>query len=145
LIYKSVSSVRSIVARLQSTDLDRLADIAACPTQFQQYIPGTDYRVHVVGDELFASEIVSCVADYRYGSAGQVTMHSFELPQDIADRCVRLAAEFGLAVAGIDLRRSPDGEWYCFEVNPAPAFSYYEDRTGQAIGNAIACLLAAGP
>jgi hypothetical protein len=145
VIYKSVSSVRSKVARLQLADLDRLADIQACPTQFQQYIPGIDYRVHVVGDEVFASEIVSCVADYRYGGDGQVTMHPFELPRDVADRCVRLAAEIGLVVAGIDLRRNPDGEWYCFEVNPAPAFSFYEDRTGQPIGNAIARLLAAGP
>jgi glutathione synthase/RimK-type ligase-like ATP-grasp enzyme len=49
-----------------------------------------------------------------------------------------------LPVAGIDLRRTPEGEWYCFEVNPSPAFTYYESRTGQPIGRAIAKLLAAG-
>jgi D-alanine-D-alanine ligase-like ATP-grasp enzyme len=49
-----------------------------------------------------------------------------------------------LHVAGIDLRRTPDGEWYCFEVNPSPAFLYYETATGLPIAAAIARILAAG-
>jgi hypothetical protein len=50
-----------------------------------------------------------------------------------------------LPLAGIDLRRSRvDGEWYCFEVNPSPGFSYYEEATGLPIGAAIARLLMAG-
>jgi len=53
-----------------------------------------------------------------------------------------LAASLDLVVAGIDLRRTPDGEWYCFEVNPSPAFSYYESATHQPISAAIAALLA---
>jgi glutathione synthase/RimK-type ligase-like ATP-grasp enzyme len=43
-----------------------------------------------------------------------------------------------LVVAGIDLRRTPEGRWVCFEVNPSPAFVYYEEATGQPIGDAIA-------
>ena len=46
-----------------------------------------------------------------------------------------------LHVAGIDLRRTPDGEWFCFEVNPSPAFLYYETATGLPIAAAIAQLL----
>jgi len=49
-----------------------------------------------------------------------------------------------LAVAGIDLRRTPEDEWYCFEVNPSPAFSFYEEATHQPIAEAIAALLAGG-
>jgi D-alanine-D-alanine ligase-like ATP-grasp enzyme len=48
-----------------------------------------------------------------------------------------------LPVAGIDLRRTPQGEWYCFEVNPSPAFAYYEAATHQPIAEAIAGLLMA--
>jgi len=48
-----------------------------------------------------------------------------------------------LAVAGIDLRRTPDGQWFCFEVNPSPGFIYYEQATGQPMAEAIARLLAA--
>ena len=47
-----------------------------------------------------------------------------------------------LPLAGIDLRRTPQGEWYCFEVNPSPAFTYYEQITGQPISQAVALLLA---
>ena len=54
VIYRSISSVRSIVSRLTPKHVRRLDDIAWCPTQFQRYIPGNDYRVHVVGDEVFA-------------------------------------------------------------------------------------------
>jgi hypothetical protein len=35
------------------------------------------------------------------------------------------------ATRGIDLKVTPDDEVCCFEVNPSPAFSYYEGSTGQ--------------
>jgi D-alanine-D-alanine ligase-like ATP-grasp enzyme len=53
-----------------------------------------------------------------------------------------LAAALHLSVAGIDLRKTPEGEWVCFEVNTSPAFTYYEEATGQPIAHAIAELLA---
>jgi hypothetical protein len=145
VIYKSVSGARSIVSRLRPEHADRLADVSFCPTQFQQYVSGTDYRVHVVGDEPFACEVISEADDYRYPGRHEVEIHARRLPRDVEDRCRLLAAAVRLPVAGIDLRRTPEGKWYCFEVNPSPAFTYYENRTGQPIGNAIARLLAAGP
>ena len=57
---------------------------------------------------------------------------------------VRLAEGLGLAFAGIDLKITPDNRVYCFEVNPSPAFSYYEANTGQPIARAVAEYLAAG-
>jgi glutathione synthase/RimK-type ligase-like ATP-grasp enzyme len=146
VIYKSVSGVRSVVSRLGPKQQGRLADIENCPTQFQQYIRGTDYRVHVVGDKVFAAEIVSTADDYRY--AGR-TGHSIEIracapEHELAERCRRLAAELSLPVAGIDLRRTPEGRWYCFEVNPSPGFTFYQDATGQKIAEAVASLLAGG-
>jgi hypothetical protein len=32
----------------------------------RQHIPGTDHRIHVVGDEVFACEVRSEADDYRY-------------------------------------------------------------------------------
>ena len=142
VVYKSISGVRSVVSRLTPAAADRLADVAFCPTQFQQYVPGRDVRVHVVGQALFASEAFSRADDYRYPGRQPVAIRACHLPTDVADRCRTLAASFGLCVAGIDLRLTPEGAWYCFEVNPAPAFPYYESRTGQPIGRAIARLLA---
>ena len=144
VIYKSVSSLRSIVSRLQPEHVGRLADVTFCPTQFQQYIKGCDYRVHVVGSEVFACEVSTDATDYRYPNGNPVRIRSCSLPQDVEDRCRLLAARMNLPVAGIDLRRSPDGEWYCFEVNPSPAFSYYQSESGQPISSAITRLLING-
>jgi glutathione synthase/RimK-type ligase-like ATP-grasp enzyme len=47
----------------------------------------------------------------------------------------------GLGFAGIDLKITPDDEIYCFEVNPSPAFSYYESNTGQRISEGVAAAL----
>jgi glutathione synthase/RimK-type ligase-like ATP-grasp enzyme len=146
VIYKSISGVRSIVNRLTAENADRLADLHWCPTQFQQYVPGRDYRVHVAGEETFGTEIVSEADDYRYAARkGQkATLRACELPSDVAQRCVHLARSMELPVAGIDLRYHPAGRWFCFEVNPSPAFSYYQNETGQPIAAAITRILTAG-
>jgi len=144
VIYKSISGVRSIVSRLTSRDMTRLDRVTWCPTQFQQYIPGFDYRVHVVGDEVFACEVISDADDYRYAGQRATTaeLRPYEIPAGIADRCRALVASLGLHVGGVDLRCRPDGRWFCFEVNPSPAFSFYQAATGQPISEAVAKLLA---
>ena len=141
VVYKSLSGIRSIVSRLAPEDLDRLDDLVWCPTQFQQYIAGDDYRVHVVGDDLFACRIASAADDYRYADAS-VSMRACDLPADVARRCVELATAMDLPVAGLDLRRSNDGSWYCFEVNPSPGYTYFQESTSQPIDESIAQLLA---
>jgi len=40
-------------------------------------------------------------------------------------------------VAGFDFRVTPDGDWYCLEMNPVPTFLPYEMATSQRIGEAI--------
>lgn len=147
VVYKSVSGVRSIVSRLTPDHCDRLADIRWCPTQFQAYVPGTDVRVHVVGNDVFACEVLSDADDYRYAArqGSETRLRPYVLPDDCADRCVKLAARLGLLVAGVDLRRTPDERWYCFEVNPSPGFTYYQEETQQPIDRAIAQLLINAP
>jgi len=144
VIYKSISSIRSIVSRLTPEHMERLDNVTWCPTQFQQYIPGNDYRAHVVGEEVFACEVVSTADDYRYATrqGATVEIRPYTLPKRIADRCVALTTALKMKVVGIDLRCTPNGEWYCFEVNPSPAFTYYQNTTGLPIDEAIARLLA---
>jgi glutathione synthase/RimK-type ligase-like ATP-grasp enzyme len=140
LIYKSISGIRSIVKALDEDDLGRLEDIRWCPVQFQALVPGNDVRVHVVDQEVFPTEIVSDKVDYRYASrnGGSATLRAIELAPDIAKQCVALTRGLGLAFAGIDLKITPDGEIFCFEVNPCPAFSFYEANTEQPIAHAVA-------
>jgi hypothetical protein len=142
VVYKSISGVRSRVARLDANARQRIADVAYCPTQFQAYIPGRDYRVHVVGEQVFACEVRSQADDYRYGLDNNLSIWATRLPREIEERAVVMTKAMALEVAGIDLRRTPEGEWYCFEVNPSPGFTFYEQFSGQGVANAIARFLA---
>lgn len=144
VIYKSVSGVRSIVQTLGEADLARLGQIRWCPTQFQEYVEGGDVRVHVIGRTAFATAVRTTGTDYRYArrDGGETELTAVELPSELVERCVALTAGLGLAFAGVDLKITPDGRAYCFEVNPCPAFSYYELNTGQPIARAVAAHLA---
>jgi RimK-like ATP-grasp domain len=147
VIYKSISGVRSIVQTLNDSDLARLELIRWCPTQFQVYVAGTNVRVHVIGSEVFATAVHTSATDYRYADRQQdgfTELEPYALPNELAERCVALSQALELPFAGIDLKISPEGEAFCFEVNPSPAFSFYESQTGQPIARAVARYLADG-
>lgn len=139
LIYKSTSSIRSIVREFDPAQKTDLARIRSLPTQFQARIDGTNIRVHVVGESVFATGIVSLAVDYRYAQRDdlEVAMRALDLPVDVAARCVQLSKALDLPFCGIDLMRTPDDEYYCFEVNPSPAYSYFELESGQPIAQAV--------
>lgn len=144
LIFKSASGVRSIVRPLDARARSRLDRIRHCPTLFQKRLTGTNVRVHVVGTEAFATEIDSDGLDYRYaGTEGLATdLRATTLDARTRWLCIRAAHELGLPLAGLDLMLADDGRSYCFEVNPSPAYSWYEDATGQPIARALARWLA---
>lgn len=131
VIVKSTSAVRSIV-RLVSVDEDFSA-VAWCPTQFQAHVPGVEYRVHVVGNQVFSHRVHSQAVDYRYGGG---TVSVTLLPPEVEQRCVALTRQLGLELAGLDLRHTPDGRWVCFEANTSPAWTCYD--AGGFIADALA-------
>ena len=143
VIYKSASGVRSIVATLKPEDFPRLERIRWCPTQFQAQLVGENLRVHVIGEQVFATRIHTQAVDYRYAArqGSSTELETIELDPQLERRCVGLARSLGLAFAGIDLMLTGD-EVFCFEVNPNPGFSYYENITGQPIARAVAEYLA---
>ncbi len=139
VIYKSVSSIRSIVKTLSDIKLNELNKVRHLPTQFQAFVPGTNVRVHVVGDKVFATEIVTDAIDYRYANEENldIEMVPMNLPSEITARCLNLSRMLNLPLCGIDLKRTPDNDYYCFEVNPSPAYSYYQENSGQDIATGI--------
>jgi len=143
VIYKSVSGTRSIVGELREADHARFDEVRWCPTQMQERIAGVDVRVHVVGEELFACTVSSDAVDYRYAhlTGQRVDISRCSLPDDCAERCLALSRATHLPLAGIDLRRTEASEWYCFEINPSPGFTYYQQATGAPIDVAIANVL----
>ncbi len=145
VIYKSIGGVRSRVALLGDEALARI-DGAACAMQLQEYVSGTDLRVHVLGDAVFPCTIESAAVDYRYPGEGsqEPNIATCELPDEIAVRCVNLTRLLGLSFTGIDLRHAADGRWICFEANPSPGYTFYEQATGVPITEALTALLGRG-
>jgi glutathione synthase/RimK-type ligase-like ATP-grasp enzyme len=144
LVYKSTSSVRSIVRTLDDSARRRFDRLHSLPTQFQRHEDGTDVRVHVVGDRVFAARARTEAVDYRYATQDgvDVTIEPAEIPDAVAGRCVELAALLDLPFCGIDLRECPDGTWVCFEVNPSPGYSWYESAAGLPISRHLVMWLA---
>lgn len=142
VVYKSASGVRSVVSTFDPVaDRRRLDLLKWCPVQFQERVSGPDVRVHVVGSQAFAAIVDSTAVDYRYARAQvgvDAHLRHFELDDEIAGRCVRLATALGLPFAGIDLKLADDGRVVCFEVNPSPGFSWYESEAGLPISAAVA-------
>lgn len=147
VIFKSISGVRSTVRKVEPQDLARLPLLRHGPAQFQRFLPGDNVRVHTVGDEVIATRIRTGAVDYRYASqqGSKASLEPTEVPGDVAEACLRLARRMGLVIAGIDLKETPAGEYYCFEVNPSPGFAYYEQHTGQPISAALVHALSARP
>lgn len=144
VIYKSISGIRSIVRRPGPEQLRRLHLLDNGPAQFQAFIPGDNVRVHTIGDRLFATEVKTEAVDYRYAARDGLPIEMTEtmLPPHVEHACFALTRRLGLVMAGIDLKRTPDGEYVCFEINPAPGFLYYEQHSGQAISDAVVDILA---
>jgi hypothetical protein len=140
VVYKSISGTRSIVQEVDDDALARLDDVRWCPVQFQAYVEGVDVRVHVVGRRVFSTRVASDAADYRYAARGgtPARLEATRLSEAVTARCIELTARLGLRFSGIDLRITPDERVVCFEVNPCPAYTYYEGHTGQPIARAVA-------
>ena len=147
VVFKSTSGIRSIVREVDEDDLRRLDAIRSCPVQFQAYVEGRNVRVHTIGDEVFATGIMTEATDYRYAHRQHgepAVLEAVEVSDDLAAQCRALARDLELPFAGLDLKITPADEVYCFEVNPSPAYSYYESHTGQPISAALARYLAGG-
>ena len=147
VIYKSASAQRSIVELLQDADLSRSPALAYCPVLFQEAISGLDVRVHVVGSEVYSVQIASNRVDYRYAASRGGTCHLSryeDLPSELAERCIRYAAGRGVHIAGFDFKIAESGEYYCLEMNPSPAFEFFDGCLDGAISHAVVRLLAAG-
>jgi hypothetical protein len=136
VIYKGAGGTRTRTGLLDPGDTSRLARLGTCPVYLQRYIPGGNVRVHVVDTEVFATEIVSDCVDYR-SRVRQMT--PVRLPATVADRCIAVTRALGLLLAGLDLIRTPEAEWYFLEANTSPGFTFFP--AAPTVAEAIARLL----
>ncbi|HRP88741.1 MAG TPA: hypothetical protein PKX92_01750 [Edaphocola sp.] len=139
IIFKSISGIRSIVKKFEGQHLLKLKNLKYLPVQFQKKLLGRNIRVHVVGKFVFPTLIDSVSVDYRYSEEenAETILSKYTLPKTIINSCLALSQSLKLPLCGIDLFETETGEYYCFEVNPSPGYSYYQGHTGQNISGAI--------
>ena len=123
------------------TDRERLEDLRLAPAILQAYVSGTDIRVTVAGDRLFATAIDASQTrspqDFR-PVFDQARVSACDLPPVVAARVRSLLETLGLRYAAIDFRRTDDGEHVFLEANPAGQWLFLEARTAQPITRAVA-------
>lgn len=126
---------------VEQEDLDRLDLVRYAPVIFQEYVPGVDLRITMIGDDIHAAEIdvrnTSYEVDMRM-VVGEGIVKAVTLPLDVADKLRRLQHRLRLVYGAIDMRRTDQGEHVFLEVNPAGQWLFVEQRTGLPIAQALA-------
>ncbi|MDP9863456.1 MULTISPECIES: MvdC/MvdD family ATP grasp protein [Streptosporangium] len=118
------------------------------PAMLQPNVPKAyELRVTVVGEQVFAARIDSQASrltsvDWRHYDDPKVGYSAYDLPPDIAERCVRLVAGLGLAYGALDFIVTPDGRYVFLELNVNGQWAFVEMLTGMPISDAIADWLA---
>lgn len=130
---------------VRTEDLAALDAVRYAPVIFQEYVPGTDLRVTVVGDRVFAAEIDASRTGYPVDMrmvVNEARVRPVTLPSAVTGRLLRLMRALGLVYGAVDLRRRAGGEYVFLEVNPAGQWLFVEERTGLPITAEVAALLS---
>jgi glutathione synthase/RimK-type ligase-like ATP-grasp enzyme len=148
-VYKTFSCTHAIwreTRLLKPEDLACMDAVRVAPVIFQEFVPAEcDLRITAVGNTLFPAAIRMPPADGRIDfrmHVGDSSVRAEALPPDVQAKLLELLRRLGLVYGAIDVRRTPEGEYYFFEVNTAGEFLFIEDRTGQPIARAIAAWLS---
>jgi glutathione synthase/RimK-type ligase-like ATP-grasp enzyme len=119
VIFKGISHMKTWPQALQPHHLEQLSWLERCPTQFQEFIAGDDFRVTVVDTTTVVTRIVG-------GEVDASSTSGRSLSTDVLQLCVRFTQQQGLVMSGIDVRLTSDGREYAFELNPFPLFTFHE-------------------
>ncbi len=132
--------------------LDHLEGLRFCPMTFQERVPKElELRVTIVGKRVFTAAVDSqsshkAMYDWRrQGIALLNAWQSYNLPQDVEKKLLKLMAHFGLNYGAIDIILTPDGRYVFLEVNPVGEFFWLERCPGLPISQAIAEILLTLP
>ncbi|HZZ86560.1 MAG TPA: alpha-L-glutamate ligase [Anaeromyxobacteraceae bacterium] len=148
-VHKSLRGTRRVWRETRLVDraeLRALSRVRYAPVILQEYVPGEDLRVTVVGPRIFTAAIDASASayplDWRQDLAGS-RLAPASLPAGVAGAVRRLMRRLGLAYGAFDLRRTPEGRCLFLEVNPSGRWLFAEQRAGLPISAALADLLGA--
>jgi len=101
---------------------------------FQEYLPGPEYRIYIVGERDWQFSVMSPSLDYRERQDAQLGIVTF-LTEEVA-KVKALMRRLQLDFAAVDMRQGKDG--LCFlEINDGPMFSAFDDLVAMQISSAI--------
>ena len=129
---------------LPSEDVDDLAGLKLAPVTFQQNAnKRSDIRVTVVGEKIFAAEIMSQVhpsssTDWRATEDPDLPHRTHELPEREQRQCLALVKRLGLEFGAIDLALTDQDEYLFFEINPNGEWLWLQYQLGFPIADRIA-------
>lgn len=118
---------------------EKLSKLIVSPVQFQEYIDGTDIRVYVYKDDIYAVEIQTDTIDFRTDINAKLI--PIELPEKVKQDCLKVMKICDLKYSGIDIRLNSKNEYVFIEANPAPMFINVEKETGYPLTQALINLL----
>lgn len=142
VIYKPVAG-GAATQELGSGDLteERLRALAGAPVTFQELLPGDNFRVYCIDDDVVATfRIVSAALDFRQN---EEVLELYDLDDEVHEQCLRATKALGLRWSGIDLRAGADGALRFLEANSSPMFLGFDARGGSDILGSLAGRLAA--
>lgn len=142
-INKGCSSIRTVAAVVDKSEVGRANSLRRSPSLFQRRVLGDDVRLHMVGDSPIALRIQCDRVDYRYARrmGGNLSAELCTAPDPIIYQCIEYMGRSGLSFAGFDFKIDNSGKWWVLEANAMPGFEFFDDLCDHAISSAICRLL----
>jgi glutathione synthase/RimK-type ligase-like ATP-grasp enzyme len=108
-----------------------------------------ELRITVVENEIFAGKINSQLLDddkgkidWRQGYDNGLKYERYDLPPEIAGKCLLFLQQMGLNFGCFDFIVTPDNQYVFLECNPNGQWLWIEIETGMKISTAIAKFLS---
>ncbi|MDB4928229.1 MAG: hypothetical protein JWM10_713 [Myxococcaceae bacterium] len=138
----------TVVQMLQATRLrdEHLDDesIRACPAIYQTIVPGQEWRLTIVGGQVFPARICwtrsDTSVDVHAAHPECVSIVRGTVSDEVRRQCLTLVRMLGLHYAAIDAIEY-EGEMYFLELNPSGQWGWIEQATNYPLTDALADLL----
>lgn len=130
VIFKPVyggATTKPLTEELLDPERLKLA-LKIAPITLQEYIPGTNIRTFVIGEQVYSAEIRSSYLDFREDNNHKLI--PLTTPEWIKKQSLAIKKALFLEWTAIDWRLTPDGDYLFLEANPSPMFLYFEQETG---------------
>lgn len=136
--------------RIEEREIDDFIETTRFAPHIYQECVDKDFelRVTVVGTRVFACAIHSqdhlddgVKLDWRRVAPTEIRHQIVDIPEKLADMCVRLVNELGLKYGAIDVLLDIHGNYVFLEINSDGQYGWIEHLTGAGITDALVDLL----